>query len=204
RTRGDRPGPGAAGPRPPRRAAAAWHRHRRVPDRLRARPLHRRILPAGGRAVRDARQSGRPRDRHRRHRPQHGSAPVAADAGGGPVAGAARPTGGVTPLARLLAARIAADGPIGLHDFMRECLLHPVHGYYTTRPPFGRAGDFVTAPEISQMFGEILGLCLAQAWLDQGRPAPFALAELGPGRGTLMADMLRAMRHVPGLTAAAE
>jgi SAM-dependent MidA family methyltransferase len=88
-------------------------------------------------------------------------------------------------------------------DYMADCLLHPDHGYYTTRPPFGPEGDFITGPEISQMFGELLGLCLAQAWQDQGAPAAFALAELGPGRGTLMADVLRATRHVPGFHAAA-
>ncbi len=86
---------------------------------------------------------------------------------------------------------------------MAECLLHPTHGYYTTREPFGAQGDFTTAPEISQMFGELIGLCLAQCWLDQGAPAPFTLAELGPGRGTLMADLLRATRNVPGFHAAA-
>jgi SAM-dependent MidA family methyltransferase len=107
----------------------------------------------------------------------------------------------VTPLHRLLAARIAASGPIRLDDYMAECLLHPRYGYYATRDPLGRAGDFVTAPEISQMFGELLGLMLAQSWLDQGAPAPFALAELGPGRGTLMADILRATRGVPGFHA---
>jgi len=110
----------------------------------------------------------------------------------------------MTPLARLLAARIAADGPISVADYMAECLLHPTHGYYTTRDPFGAAGDFTTAPEISQMFGELFGLALAQAWLDQGAPARFTLAELGPGRGTLMADILRATRGVPGFHAAAE
>ncbi|GAB1364801.1 SAM-dependent methyltransferase [Rhodobacter sp.] len=104
----------------------------------------------------------------------------------------------MTALAAILAARIAATGPISLADYMADCLLHPQHGYYTTRMPFGSAGDFTTAPEISQMFGELLGLCLAQAWLDQGAPAPFTLAELGPGRGTLMADVLRATRGVPG------
>jgi SAM-dependent MidA family methyltransferase len=108
----------------------------------------------------------------------------------------------MTPLHALLAARIAATGPIRLADYMAECLLHPEHGYYTTRDPLGRAGDFTTAPEISQMFGELLGLCLAQSWLDQGAPAPFALAELGPGRGTLMADILRATRGVPRFHAA--
>ena len=108
----------------------------------------------------------------------------------------------MTPLARLLVARIAAAGPITLAEYMAECLMHPQHGYYSTRDPFGVAGDFTTAPEISQMFGELLGLALAQAWLDQGAPAPFTLAELGPGRGTLMADMLRATRQVPGFQAA--
>lgn len=109
----------------------------------------------------------------------------------------------MTPLARLLAERIRETGPISVADYMAECLLHPVHGYYTTREPFGTAGDFTTAPEISQMFGELLGLALAQAWLDRGSPARFTLAELGPGRGTLMADILRATKGVPGFHAAA-
>lgn len=102
-----------------------------------------------------------------------------------------------------LIARIASQGPITLADYMAEALLHPVHGYYTTRDPLGAAGDFTTAPEISQMFGELVGLSLAQSWLDQGAPAPFSLAELGPGRGTLMADILRATARVPGFHAAA-
>ncbi|MFO1204065.1 MAG: SAM-dependent methyltransferase [Tabrizicola sp.] len=109
----------------------------------------------------------------------------------------------MTPLARLLAERIRETGPITVADYMAECLLHPVHGYYTTREPFGAAGDFTTSPEISQMFGELFGLALAQAWLDRGSPARFTLAELGPGRGTLMADILRATRGVPGFHAAA-
>lgn len=109
----------------------------------------------------------------------------------------------MTALADILSRRIAATGPITLADYMAECLLHPKHGYYTTRPPFGTAGDFITAPEISQMFGEMLGLALAQSWLDQGRPACH-LVELGPGRGTLMADLLRATAKVPGFHAAAQ
>jgi len=109
----------------------------------------------------------------------------------------------MTPLAGFLARRIAATGPITLADYMAECLLHPEHGYYTTRDPLGRAGDFTTAPEISQMFGELIGLMLAQSWQDQGAPAPFVLAEPGPGRGTLMADIWRATRGVPGFHAAA-
>ncbi len=104
----------------------------------------------------------------------------------------------MTPLGHLLVRRIEAAGPITVAEFMAECLLHPEHGYYATRDPLGAAGDFTTAPEISQMFGECLGLCLAQAWMDQGSPSPVLLAELGPGRGTLMADMLRATRKVPG------
>jgi SAM-dependent MidA family methyltransferase len=104
----------------------------------------------------------------------------------------------MTALADRLAARIAATGPISIADYMAECLLNPHHGYYSTRDPLGAAGDFVTAPEISQMFGECIGLALAQAWLDRGAPAPVALAELGPGRGTLMADILRATARVPG------
>jgi len=107
-----------------------------------------------------------------------------------------------TQLTAMLLDRIATQGPLGLHEYMAECLLHPLHGYYTTRPPFGSEGDFITAPEISQMFGELLGLCLAQAWIDQGRPQMFTLAELGPGRGTLMADVLRATKSVSGFHAA--
>jgi len=110
----------------------------------------------------------------------------------------------MTPLKGLLARRIRATGPITVAEFMAECLLHPDHGYYSTRDPLGVSGDFTTAPEISQMFGELLGLCLAQAWMDQGAPARIALTEPGPGRGTLMADMLRATRNVAGFHAAAE
>ncbi|MDR9427294.1 MAG: SAM-dependent methyltransferase [Salibaculum sp.] len=110
----------------------------------------------------------------------------------------------MTPLGNLLARRIAATGPMPLSDYMAECLLHPKHGYYSTRDPLGQAGDFITAPEVSQMFGEVIGLALAQAWMDQGAPAAFVLAELGPGRGTLMADALRATAGVPGFHAAAQ
>jgi len=106
-------------------------------------------------------------------------------------------------LTELLRARIETGGPMPISEFMATCLLHPEHGYYTTRDPLGVAGDFTTAPEISQMFGELIGLALAQSWLDQGAPAPFTLAELGPGRGTLMADILRATARVPGFRDAA-
>ncbi|WP_406871142.1 SAM-dependent methyltransferase [Thioclava sp. 'Guangxiensis'] len=91
-----------------------------------------------------------------------------------------------------------------LDHYMAACLLDPQAGYYGTRDPFGQAGDFITAPEISQLFGEMLGLCLAQAWMDQGAPACFTLAEAGPGRGTLMADILRVAARVPGMLEAAD
>ncbi|WP_068109679.1 class I SAM-dependent methyltransferase [Tropicimonas marinistellae] len=104
----------------------------------------------------------------------------------------------MTPLAEVLRRRIAETGPMSVADYMAECLLHPTHGYYTTASVFGRAGDFTTAPEISQMFGELLGLALAQCWMDQGCPEQACLVEIGPGRGTLMADALRATAQVPG------
>lgn len=110
----------------------------------------------------------------------------------------------MTPLEDIVTAQIAAQGPMSVAEYWAICLFHPVHGYYSTRTPLGAEGDFTTAPEISQMFGEVLGLCLAQAWMDQGQPARFALAELGPGRGTLMADVLRVARSVPGLSGAAQ
>ncbi len=103
-----------------------------------------------------------------------------------------------TPLGRRIARQIAQTGPITVAEYMALCLTDPEQGYYTTRDPLGVQGDFITAPEISQMFGELIGLWLAQCWLDQGRPAPVTLTELGPGRGTLMADALRATRIVPG------
>ncbi|WP_037308474.1 class I SAM-dependent methyltransferase [Ruegeria halocynthiae] len=103
-----------------------------------------------------------------------------------------------------LLTRIAQDGPMSVADYMAECLLHPKYGYYSTRDPLGAQGDFITAPEISQMFGELIGLSLAQCWLDQGQPERFTLAELGPGRGTLMADILRATHGVAGFHDAAD
>lgn len=107
-------------------------------------------------------------------------------------------------LREILISQIRAEGPMRLDAYISACLLHPQHGYYTTAAPFGAQGDFITAPEISQMFGELVGLALAQSWLDQGAPAPFTLAELGPGRGTLMADALRAASRVAGFAEAAQ
>lgn len=104
----------------------------------------------------------------------------------------------MTPLGREIAETIAQDGPITVERYMALCLGHPSHGYYATRDPFGASGDFVTAPEITQMFGELIGLWCAEVWRRMGEPARVALIELGPGRGTLMADALRAARAVPG------
>ena len=107
-------------------------------------------------------------------------------------------------LKTLIATEIALSGPMGVDRFMSLALGHPEYGYYLRQDPFGRLGDFTTAPEISQMFGELVGLALAQVWLDQGAPSSFTLLELGPGRGTLMADLLRATRGVPGFHKAAD
>ena len=104
----------------------------------------------------------------------------------------------MTALKHLLLRRIALDGPISLAAYMAECLMHPTHGYYQKQRVFGAVGDFITAPEVSQMFGEMLGLWCADRWHAMGRPAAVNLIELGPGRGTLMADMLRATKAVPG------
>ncbi|HEY2890281.1 MAG TPA: SAM-dependent methyltransferase [Dongiaceae bacterium] len=103
----------------------------------------------------------------------------------------------MTTLAELLARRIALTGPITVAEFMAESLGHPVHGYYQRRDPFGSAGDFITAPEVSQMFGEMIGLWCVEVWQTMGSPSPCLLVELGPGRGTLMADALRAARIRP-------
>lgn len=90
-----------------------------------------------------------------------------------------------------LTAGIRAHGPVTVADYMAACLADPDAGYYITRDPFGKKGDFTTAPEVSQMFGELIGAFCLQAYLDLGAPDSFQLVELGPGRGTLMADLLR-------------
>ncbi|MEQ8964249.1 MAG: SAM-dependent methyltransferase [Azospirillaceae bacterium] len=109
----------------------------------------------------------------------------------------------MTPLGAILARRIALEGPVSVAEYMAMALGHPEHGYYATRDPLGAAGDFTTAPEVSQVFGELLGLWLVDRWNAAGRPGAVDLVELGPGRGTLMADALRAARLVPAFGAAA-
>ena len=104
------------------------------------------------------------------------------------------------PLLEHIKRRISLSGPITIADFMNEALAHPEFGYYRKQDPFGRAGDFITAPEISQMFGELIGLWAAVSWQQMGGPSKIDLVELGPGRGTLMSDALRAVRNVPGFS----
>lgn len=101
-----------------------------------------------------------------------------------------------------IAGLIREEGPIPVSRYMALCLGHPLHGYYMTRDPFGAEGDFTTAPEISQIFGELIGLWAATVWRIMGEPASVRLVELGPGRGTLMQDMLRAARVLPAFRAA--
>ena len=108
----------------------------------------------------------------------------------------------MTPLEAEIRSVIAADGPIPVSRYAALCLGHPQHGYYVTRDPLGAAGDFVTAPEISQMFGELIGAWAAMVWRQMGAPERVNFIELGPGRGTLMADALRATRAVPDFRAA--
>jgi SAM-dependent MidA family methyltransferase len=100
--------------------------------------------------------------------------------------------------------QIRLNGPISVADYMALCLFDPKDGYYTTREPFGAEGDFITAPEVSQMFGELLGAWCINAWQEMGSPSSFVLCEMGPGRGTLMDDLLRTVARLsPAFCAAA-
>ncbi len=102
----------------------------------------------------------------------------------------------------ILRREIRLQGPITLARYMDVSLTHPDHGYYSKQDPLGRAGDFITAPEISQMFGELIGLWACVVWQQLGQPTAINLVELGPGRATLMADMLRAASLVPSFSEA--
>jgi NADH dehydrogenase [ubiquinone] 1 alpha subcomplex assembly factor 7 len=112
-----------------------------------------------------------------------------------------------TPPARIaerLRALVRETGPLPIAGYMATALFDPAYGYYATRDPIGAGADFITAPEISQIFGEVIGLWLAEAWNAMGRPSRVQLIELGPGKGTLMTDILRAGRALPGFLEAAE
>ena len=102
-----------------------------------------------------------------------------------------------SPLEIEIRRRIATAGPMPVAEYMALCLLDRQHGYYVTRDPLGARGDFTTAPEVSQMFGELIGLWAATVWTQMGTPENVRLIELGPGRGTLMNDALRAVQIVP-------
>jgi NADH dehydrogenase [ubiquinone] 1 alpha subcomplex assembly factor 7 len=106
------------------------------------------------------------------------------------------------PLEVEIRRRIEGGGPIAVAPYMELCLTHPERGYYTTGNPLGAQGDFITAPEISQMFGELVGLWAAAVWRAMGSPASLNLVELGPGRGTMMSDVLRVAKVMPGFRAA--
>jgi SAM-dependent MidA family methyltransferase len=110
----------------------------------------------------------------------------------------------IIPLEAEIRRRIQSSGPMSVAQYMELCLAHPEHGYYMTRDPLGTAGDFTTAPEISQMFGELIGLWAAAAWRAMGSPENVRLIELGPGRGTMMLDALRAARVMPEFHSAIE
>ena len=103
----------------------------------------------------------------------------------------------MSALGEKIRAIIQEKGPISVERYMGLALGHPELGYYMTRDPFGASGDFTTSPEISQMFGELIGVWAAEVWLAMGRPKPVLMIELGPGRGTLMSDALRAARVAP-------
>ena len=107
-----------------------------------------------------------------------------------------------SPLEREIRRLIGVAGPMPIAQYMRLCLTHPQHGYYVNRDPLGAGGDFVTSPEISQMFGELIGLWMAAVWRQMGGPEDIRIIELGPGRGTLMHDALRAAKVVDGFRSA--
>ncbi|VTZ51004.1 Methyltransferase [Methylocella tundrae] len=110
----------------------------------------------------------------------------------------------MTALETILSELILEGGPISLERYMTLALSHPVHGYYRSKEAIGAKGDFITSPEISQMFGELLGLWCVEVWRLMGAPEAVRLVELGPGRGTLMADALRAVKVAPDFLAALE
>ncbi len=105
----------------------------------------------------------------------------------------------MTPLESHFKNQIREAGPISLSHYIELCLSHPEHGYYMSGDPFGKEGDFITSPEISQIFGELIGVWLADLWHQAGSPKKVTLLECGPGRGTLMVDVLRATKNVGGL-----
>src|SRR5262249_13181051 len=183
-----RRGAQAAGPHPRRVRARLWHRALGLRALPRARSATR--LPVGRLDHGNAAVGAADARRHHHHR----RGPAA-------QAGQADMTE-IGPLEAEIRRRIEVGGPMAVVQYMQLCLTHPKHGYYTVHDPLGAAGDFITAPEISQMFGELIGLWAAAAWRAMGSPAKVRLVELGPGRGTLMMDALRAAKVMPDFRAA--
>src|SRR6202789_1661891 len=107
-----------------------------------------------------------------------------------------------SPLESEIRRLIGVAGPMPIAEYMRRCLTHPQYGYYINRDPLGAGGDFITSPEISQMFGELIGLWMASVWQQMGAPENVRVIELGPGRGTMMLDAMRAAKAVAGFRAA--
>src|SRR5262249_38390602 len=182
-----------------RRAQAAGFHSRRLQLRLRRRALHLRTF---SRARSPARLPvGRLDDGHaavvaidaRRHR---------SDGSGHAKGGGTADMTDIVPLETEIRRRIAVGGAMAVAQYMELCLTDPERGYYVRHDPFGAAGDFTTAPEISQMFGELIGLWAAATWRAMGSPGEINLVELGPGRGTMMVDVLRAARVMPDFLAA--
>jgi NADH dehydrogenase [ubiquinone] 1 alpha subcomplex assembly factor 7 len=100
-------------------------------------------------------------------------------------------------LLQLIKLHILHHGPLSVADYWNLCLSHPQHGYYITRDPLGKGGDFITAPEISQLFGEMVGIWAVEQWIRLGQPNAVYIVECGPGRGTLMSDLLRVAKIIP-------
>ena len=131
------------------------------------------------------------------------SRPTVPNSPAAPASGGGRTENAASPLGERLQQLIRAHGPISVADYMADALFHPNDGYYMSQSPIGARGDFTTAPEVSQIFGELIGLWLVHAWTELGEPDLFTLVELGPGRGVMMQDILRAGAVRPGFLAAA-
>lgn len=101
----------------------------------------------------------------------------------------------MTTIEQILKDKINEKGPISVEEYMDTCLYHEQHGYYMSQAPFGQKGDFTTAPEISQIYGEMIGAWVADTWIKMGKPNAWQLLEAGPGNGTLMKDILRTLEH---------